>query len=383
MRFKNFAAVCVAISFGHVEASQPGDPIASSTPTSSWESPTADWGSSSSPYGETSASSDTTSVSCALGRSSIGSECKVQTSFWYLNTELTALSPINSSPSQNYALNDLVASAQVTPFASDVNASQLTAAPRITFGKSHCNGWGIQTSYWDMRTSDGSGYAGPIVGPASVPDLNLINVQDSVRAYTLDLEATKRFQVCETQYWGTFGVRHASLQNATSSFAIGESVLNDLYTLSSLSETSFNGTGLTYSLMGIRPTKNKCLSVYGSGRLSNVFGNNTALAQTSAILSSPAGAANSTNGAIDKGSDALFISEFQTGLLYSRCLNQYGGKMFARGGFEYQYWNTADRNAFSTSFAGATGSSDASVTANGGDLKTQLVGFSLGAGYAW
>ena len=380
MRYRNFAAVCFAATFGTVDAAETCDLLSCATPRSACatqqpscgiESPICD------------SSANACGPSKGLYQSSLGSECGVQTPFWYLNSELTALSSINSAADQSYVLNDLVAPAAVTPFASTVDANQLTAAPRLTFGKSNCNGWGVQTSYWGMNTTAGSGFAGPLAGPANVPDLNLINVQESFRAYTFDIEATKRLQVRQTQYWGTFGVRHASLTNSTSSVGLGESVNNDTYVLSALSQTRFNGTGLTYSLMGIRPISNKCVSVYGGGRLSNVFGHNTAVAQTSAVLSSPAGASNSTNGAIDRGNDALFISEFQTGLLYSRCLKQYGGRMFARGGFEYQYWNTADRNAFSTSFAGVTGSSDASVTTTGGDLKTHLVGFSLGAGYAW
>jgi hypothetical protein len=333
--------------------------------------------------GSTAEACGSTAAPKELCESSLGSQCGVQTPFWYLNSELTALTPINSASAQDYVLNDLVSPATVTPFASSVDANQLTAAPRMTFGKSNCNGWGIQTSYWGMSTIAGSGVAGPLGSPATVPDLNLINVQESFRAYTLDIEATKRLQVGQTQYWGTFGARHASLTNATSSVSLGESVNSDTYVLSALSQTQFNGTGLTYSLMGIRPISNKCISLYGGGRLSNVFGHNTALAQTSAVLSSPAGGSNSTNGAIDRSNDALFISELQTGLLYSRCLKQYGGRMFARGGFEYQYWNTADRNASSTSFAGVTSSSNASVSATGGDLRTHLVGFSLGAGYAW
>jgi len=401
MRYRSFAALCFAVSVGRVEAGEPFDLFlgAISPPAVSELGATFDptiaasasesilLDSTAEDSGPTAEAFDPTAEACCfrkeLCESSLGSQCGVQTPFWYLNSELTTLSPINTASSQNYVLNDFVAPATVTPFASTVDANQLTAAPRLTFGKSHCNGWGIQTSYWGMNTIAGSDFAGPITGPAAVPDLNRINVQESFRAYTFDIEATKRLQVGQTQYWGTFGARHASLTNATNSVALGESVNSDTYVLSALSQTRFNGTGLTYSLMGIRPISTKCISLYGGGRLSNVFGNNTALAQTSAFLSSPAGGSNSTNGAIDRGNDALFIGELQTGLLYSRCLKQYGGRMFARGGFEYQYWNTADRNAFSTSFAGVSSSSNASVSTTGGDLKTHLVGFSIGAGYAW
>jgi len=387
MRYRNFAAIFLAVFVGRVEAGEPSDLSSCATPTPVGSVPGSIGDPTIAPSAPAATLSDSTPESCGarkgLCESNLGSQCGVQAPFWYLNSELTALTPANSASAQDYVLNDLVAPATVTPFASNVDANQLTAAPRLTFGKSHCNGWGFQTSYWGMNTIAGADFAGPLAGPAAVPGLNLINVQESFRAYTFDIEATKRLQVGQTQYWGTFGARHASLTNSTNSVALGESVNSDLYVLSALSQTRFNGTGLTYSLMGIRPISDKCISLYGGGRLSNVFGNNTALAQTSAVLSSPFGGSNSTNGAIDRGNDALFISEFQTGLLYSRCLKQYGGRMFARGGFEYQYWNTADRNAFSASFAGVTSSSDASVSTTGGDLKTHLVGFSLGAGYAW
>ena len=192
MRYRNFAAVCFAATFGTVDAAETCDLLSCATPRSACatqqpscgiESPICD------------SSANACGPSKGLYQSSLGSECGVQTPFWYLNSELTALSPINSAADQSYVLNDLVAPATVTPFASTVDANQLTAAPRLTFGKSNCNGWGVQTSYWGMNTTAGSGFAGPLTGPATVPDLNLINVQESFRAYTFDIEATKRLQV--------------------------------------------------------------------------------------------------------------------------------------------------------------------------------------------
>jgi hypothetical protein len=303
--------------------------------------------------------------------------------FWYLNAEVTALSAIGSTSAPNYLLDDFAAPATVTPFASNIASDQLTASPRLTFGKSYCSGWGFQTSYWDFNATSGNAFSGPLVGPAAVPDLNIVNGHAQTRAYTFDIEGTKRFSVCETMYLGTLGVRHGSIENSSSSMAFGQSVLNDVYTLSSGTESGFHGTGLTYSLLGIRPIANKCFSLYGGARFSNLFGQNSATAQTSAVLASPAGGSFSNNGAINQDDDALFIAQLQTGVMWTRCLKEQGGRMFARAGFEYQYWDTTDLAATSTSFAGAAGSSQGSVTANAGDLQTQFVGFALGAGYSW
>jgi len=303
--------------------------------------------------------------------------------FWYLNAEVTALSAVGTTSTPNYLLNDFAAPATVTPFAFNIASDQLTASPRLTFGKSYCSGWGIQTSYWDFNATSGNAFSGPLIGPATVPDLNIVNGHAQTRAYTFDIEGTKRFSICDTLYMGTLGVRHGSIENSSSSMVFGQSVLNDVYTLSSGTESGFHGTGLTYSLLGIRPIANKCFSLYGGGRLSNLFGQNSAIAQTSAVLASPAGGAFSSNGAINQDDDALFIAQLQTGVMWSRCLKEQGGRMFARAGFEYQYWDTTDLAATSTSFAGALGSSQGSVTANANDLQTQFVGFALGAGYSW
>jgi hypothetical protein len=302
---------------------------------------------------------------------------------WYLNTEVTALSALGGTSTQEYLLEDLIAPATIAPFASNTTSSQLTASPRLTFGKSHSNGWGIQSSYWDFQAISGNSFAGPLFNPSVLPDLNIISEQDRTRAYTFDLEATKRFSCGKTDFIGTIGARHGALKRSVSSFVFGESVQNDAYTLSSLSESSFHGTGLTYSMLGIRQTSLQCFSWYGGSRLSHLFGNNSAIAQTSATLTRPNASAISTNGAIDSDNDSLFIAQFQTGAMWTKGVNPWGGQLFARSGFEYQYWNSSSLSAISTSFAGRAGSSIASVAADAGDLKTQFVGFAFGAGYAW
>lgn len=307
---------------------------------------------------------------------------KCCTGNWYLQTEAVFFAPISNVATQDFLLTDNIAAATVTPFASTLTADQFTMTPRLTFGTTFNNGWGIQGRYWEMNTVAGDGFAGPFT-PTPLPDLNLVGGQNSLEAYTIDLEATKCFSFCNCSWLGTLGARHAALEHSTAGFAFGESVLNDVYTLSALSQDSFHGTGITYSLMGIRELPCKNFSLYGGGRLSNIFGTNSARASTTAVVASPIGGAASTDNALATGDDGLFIAEASAGLQWSHCLQGCNARCFARTGVEYQYWNAEDLTASATSFAGIFGSSNASVTANAVDQETQFIGLALSAGFMW
>lgn len=311
-----------------------------------------------------------------------GGKCGKQ-SAWYLQTEAAFLSPLSDNPTQSFLLNDLIVPATVTPFASSLQGDQFVLTPRVTIGRVFENGWGIQTRYWDMNTSDGDGFAGPFLSPATFPDINLVGGQQSVDAYTIDVEATKCLCIRGRNVLGTLGVRHGALEHSTSQVAFGESFLADNYVLSALNQRSFHGTGLTYSLSSVRNLPCKKFSLYGGARLSHLFGTNQGSAVTSAVLSSPVGGSFSTNGAIASDDDTLFIAETQGGIQWSHCLKGCRARCFARCGVEYQYWNADNVTAAATSFAGVVGSSNASVTANAGDLETHFVGLNLAAGFSW
>ena len=112
------------------------------------------------------------------------------------------------------------------------------------------------------------------------------------------------------------------------------------------------------------------------------------LTEANAVITSPVvGAANSRDIALacDDGSDEVCISEFQVGLQYERCLACVAANLFCRVALEYQYWDTGDLYATSSSYAFLQGGYpefagrvDASADAHDGDLD--LIGLALRVG---
>ncbi len=206
---------------------------------------------------------------------------------------------------------------------------------------------------------------------------------DSFNAYTIDAELTKGFCRRGWNLLGTFGVRYGEYDHARNNSVFG-AVNGDIFALSSLQNEGFHGTGLTFSLSGLKPLKrHPCMSLYLSGRGSTLFGDARTLAIASSSFAGPAGNAQSVNGALDDRDETLFIGEIQAGLQWSRCVRSFNGRMFARVGFEYQYWGTTDGNALAVAASGTGGSSLGQVAVRGGNQNVDLVGFNVMTGFAW
>ncbi len=297
---------------------------------------------------------------------------------WYVNVDATAFSPIRDTGISEHFLDDN--GTDYGPITNNIETDRLTAAPRLTLGKTTAEGWGLQSTYWDFNSTNSDGFAG-LAPTAPVTGLELYATSAQTRAYTFDIEATKRLKASSFLLTGSLGARYGSIRNTDSSYAVGLSSDLDLYTASSRVQTGFHGAGLTYSLAAILPTRGPW-SLYANSRLSNLFGTNHASANTSIIGAGPSGFAPAASGSRSAVDDHLFIAESQAGIMWNKCLAKNTGKMFARAGFEYQYWDSADLAATSVSDS-AFGTSLSDVYAEASDLKTQFIGFSVGTGFAW
>jgi hypothetical protein len=297
---------------------------------------------------------------------------------WYFNVDATAFSPIRDTGISEHFLDDN--GTEYGPLTNNIATDRLTAAPRLTLGKTTADGWGLQSTYWDFNSTNSDGFAGLTPSPP-VTGLELYASSAQTRAYTFDIEATRRLRASSFLLTGSLGARYGSIRNTDSSYAVGLSSDLDLYTASSQAQTGFHGAGLTYSISAIRPTRGPW-SFYANSRLSNLFGTNYASANTSIIGAGPSGFAPAASGARSAVDDHLFIAESQAGIMWNKCLAKNTGKMFARAGFEYQYWNSADLSATSVSDS-AFGTSLSDVYAEASDLKTQFIGFSVGTGFSW
>ncbi len=298
---------------------------------------------------------------------------------WYFNVDATALSAKRDASVSDYAFFDNTTT--FGPLATTATSDQFTASPRLTLGKSSCTGWGLQTTYWDFNSTNSHGFAGlPELAPA--PGLEILGQTAQTRAYTFDVELTKRLRSSNLMLTGTLGARYGMLRNTDSSSALGVSNAFDLYSSSAQTERSFHGTGLTYSLSGIRQAVGPW-ALYTNGRLSNLFGSNDASASTSILASGPSGFASAASTGNSSLNDTLLIAETQAGVMWSQCLKRTGGRVFARAGFEYQYWRAPDAEASSISDAGLTGSGADVFAEASSPLRTRFIGLSVGTGYSW
>ena len=255
----------------------------------------------------------------------------------------------------------------------------LLVAPRIALGIQGCK-WGIVGRYW-YASNWATGYTpnDPALHPAGVIAF------DGFRAYTIDLEAQRRFYVGEWTMYGVFGGRYAMVDNDRSLVASSlDGVVSS--TSSAFTSQQFGGAGITFRHWGIRPICcDSPLKYFFANRYSFLWGQGGAAAQTGAtVTDGGSGFATSANGALaspDRGE--LFICELQLGLQWDAQLKCFPGRAFVRGALEFQHWgSTAGAHVSANSFATA-GPGSASSSASAGDLNFNLVGFTLGTGITY
>lgn len=304
--------------------------------------------------------------------------CKKST--LYFGVEATYLAPIYDNGNTSFSLIDPVPPAGITFGSSVGKADELTGAPRLTLGWVGKRDIGIQARYWALNNVESS-YDTPaaIVGNQG----QALGGADEFDAYTFDLELTK--QGCKRGWdlMGTFGIRYAEYEASKASSAYG-AVNGDVFNLGTFQSVGFHGTGMTFSLNGIRQLKkHPSVSMYLNGRGSVLFGDAETIAIASSAFSGAAGNGSAVFGAIDDSDETMFIGEIGAGLQWSRCVGSYNSRFFARGGVEYQYWGTSSGNALAVAQSGTVGNSFGQAVATGGSQNLDLIGFSLMTGFYW
>ncbi|MFK7738439.1 MAG: Lpg1974 family pore-forming outer membrane protein [Pirellulaceae bacterium] len=299
---------------------------------------------------------------------------------WFFNVESVFLSADRDAGINSFALND---GGGVTygPITQTLGSEEFTGSPRVSIGRLSASGWGVQLNWWEFTSGNSIGFAGLPATAITTPDLGIYAETARTRAYALDLELLKRFCFQNSTVLVNAGIRQGRINHLDSATAIGFTDEGDFHTLNARSEVGFEGTGFTYGMQAQRNTAGP-VSLFASGRLSHLFGQNEASASTSAMGSGPSGFTNAASAAVSELDESLFIAETQFGAIWQRQLKSTGGRMFAKIGFEFQYWNSPDLPATSANFASFAGSrTDVASTAN--DLQTRFLGLVLGAGYAW
>jgi len=295
-------------------------------------------------------------------------------------------------------------------------ADQLTGAPRLTLGIVGDHGFGIQGRYWEMDNSVAMYDAiGGFPGGGFDPRFGILDRtagSDRFETYTVDLEGTKDFGFLGWNLLGTLGARYAEFDHERSNSAIGRietgalnGISNNMYSLGTLQEASFHGTGFTGSLTGLRPLGRSNFSLFASARNSTLWGTANSYAQADAAYDGFYGSETVSAANLVSARETLYITELQAGLQWSRNVRFLNGQMFARGAFEYQFWRADSGEASATATAGdfgvagptfvdvtgadlppylsGIGTTQGTATAAGGRHDFDLIGFSLMTGFVF
>jgi hypothetical protein len=208
--------------------------------------------------------------------------------------------------------------------------NEMIGAPRIWLGVENDCGWGTRVRFW---TFNGSSHGVDLFGrDPNFNDAQLASACETLRAYTIDWEITKRGCIGNWELLPSFGVRYAYRE-------IGESFLlnsraEDLSSFTSLSDRA-GGTGITLGLEAARPIGDCGLALCGSIRGSFLWGDasNQYLGQMSTDT------ANVLQGFASGTNTNLNIFELQLGFRWSRRIECVCSEVFTTLMFEYQLWD--------------------------------------------
>jgi hypothetical protein len=235
-------------------------------------------------------------------------------------------------------------------------------------GVENSNGTGFRARYWDYDQSS-SGF--------SNPPFEVVSAASSLRAYTVDLEATQRVNWDGWNCLGSAGARYASLKESAlfsdsfSNFSVNP-VTND--TLAGDTESEFHGTGLTLGLEATRPLNDCGVNFVATGRGSVLWGDSS----SSSMGRFAHGGSSVTNSTTNDANETHYIVEFQSGLEWSTYVQYIHGVVFFRGVFEYQLWSGQDAPTSST-----PGGGPPSLLVNSPTQKVDFLGPALSTGVCW
>jgi hypothetical protein len=321
--------------------------------------------------------------------------------FWTAGMEATFLSPNLNDEGATF---DLVnTSTDRVDFSSTHGLDSLYVAPRIWLGVESCC-WGVDMKYWQMRASSQGwdpavGTNGEFDGPeCGVPNIGHFSA-NSMSAYALDLEVSRR--LCVRDCWMQFsgGIRHAEFRhdefitgNAVDSIS-GDSSDGTDHVIGYARDDSFSqGTGFVLGWYGRRPVfPCSCVNWFYNLHYSVLWGPTNTAAETAMLLTLDdpgvaAGNAGSTNGARTHSDGTMTIGEVQVGLEWDYALQCLPANSFFRVALEYQRWDGGNGSSSSESFAGAAidnSSTVATATASASAPEMNLFGFTLGTGLTW
>jgi hypothetical protein len=296
---------------------------------------------------------------------------------WVGGAETTFLAPIITGMTARTLIVDNSTS-DGAGVIDDVGLEMMTCAPRVWFGVNNGEGWGLVTRFWylnDIQLAQRSVDVGAM-------DFELQG-ENRLKQYTIDLEMTRNFEWGNWLMDASFGARYASIEyfaGAASAAQFGST----LATATAISERSFNGSGITFSLGGRRAWRpNSSMHWIWNARGSTIFGNARYAAFAGTEIFD--GGSPQTDGDIDRTSfnDTLFIGEVQGGVQWEHRLQATPATAFFRVVCEYQYWGGVDNDNAEITVVTTTTDADVASAAYARGINLDLIGLAVGAGLTW
>jgi len=269
-----------------------------------------------------------------------------------------------------------------TPVASVASSSsddsELAGAPRIWLGVGRgC--WGVRGRYFDLQAGDHD-----FGNPGTLP--NALGFSRQFRAYTADIEVTRKF--CLNNCGGLFslGARRARLDSSTHATPVS-AIGGDIVQGTANTFREFDGTGVTVGLQGNKPIGNPChgLSLFCGARASFLWSDARAASGTTTSASNFLGATSNRQFAAAGTDEAeMTITELQLGLQHARKLECMPVVAFFRVAAEWQRWSDqSDLLTSANSTSAIVPGASVIANANTGAQTLDLVGLVLAAGITY
>jgi hypothetical protein len=255
---------------------------------------------------------------------------------------------------------------------------------RIVIGRQFSDKWGIAARYFHLEDYE-TGFPRLTQGTTPLPTFGTYTETDTLKMYSIDLEAVRSFNPGRTKIDATFGGRQASLDVDSLFNASGTIITGHFANLNLSNGCAFDGAGITSSLTARRQIGDSCAWLYAGGRGSKMWGHTDSFGRAAgAVTNDPNppldGAATVTR---NNAESDLVILEASAGVQFEFELRNYPATAFFRVGGEYQDWDINGPPTGGAGFGGTIGDLTTNSFSAAGLGDTELIGGSMAVGFTY
>ena len=255
---------------------------------------------------------------------------------------------------------------------------------RTVIGRQFSDKWGIAARYFHLEDTE-TGFPRLTPGTVPLPTFGTYTETDTLKMYSIDLEAVRSFNPGKTKIDTTFGARQASIDVDSLFHSFGVITTGNFVNLNLSNGSAFDGAGITSGLNVRRQIGDSCAWLYAGGRGSKMWGHTDSFGRSAgAVASSPSaplvGAATVTR---NNAESDLVILEASAGVQFEFELQDLPATAFFRVGGEYQDWDINGPPTGGAGFGGTIGDLTTNSFSSAGLGDTELVGGSAAVGFTW